>query len=208
MDKKLVIIGASGHGKVVADIAAKMKKYGSIMFLDDDVSLKECLGFPVVGVTKDAERYIRECDVSVAIGNAEIRQRIQESLFDKGASIPILIHPNTVVGSNVCIGDGTVIMAGVIINPGSHIGKGCILNTGSSIDHDCIIGDYAHVSVGVHLAGTVRIGARAWVGIGAVVSNNLQVADDCKIGAGAVVIRDIEKACTVVGNPAKVVKFF
>ncbi|MEY8515930.1 acetyltransferase [Lachnospiraceae bacterium 29-84] len=207
MNERLVIIGASGHGKVVADIAVKMNRYNKIMFLDDDISIKECLGFPVIGTSEDVEHYIRDCDVFVAIGNAKIRQKIQESLYCKGAVIPTLVHPGAIVSNEVSIGEGTIVMAGVIINPGTHIGKGCILNTASSIDHDCMIDDYVHISVGVHLAGTVEIGERTWVGIGAVISNNLKVVSGCVIGAGTVVIRDILKSCTVVGNPAKDIKF-
>ncbi len=203
MHKRLVIIGAGGHGKVIADIAIKMKVYDSIIFLDDDSLIKQCMGFPVVGTTKNVECYIQDCDIFVGIGSAKIRQKFQELLMEKGVQIPTLVHPSAIIGSNVRVGEGTVIMAGVVINPDSSIGKGCIINTSSSIDHECVIKDYAHISVGAHLAGTVEIGERTWVGMGAVVNNNLKITGDCQIGSGAVVIRDIPNKCTVVGNPSK-----
>ena len=48
MSKKLVIIGASGHGKVIADIALK-NGYEIVGFLDDNDAVKEIAGFPVLG---------------------------------------------------------------------------------------------------------------------------------------------------------------
>ncbi|MDY4515071.1 MAG: acetyltransferase [Lachnospiraceae bacterium] len=199
--KRLVIIGASGHGKVVADIAKK-NGYGEIVFLDDNENLNECDGYSVVGKSSDSYNY--SCDVFVAIGNANIRKKIQEELVAKGHHVPVLIHPNAVIGENVKIGDGTVVMAGAVINACTLIGKGCIINTCSSVDHDCRISDYVHISVGAHLAGTVRIGEKTWIGIGALVSNNVDICEHCMIGAGAVVIKNIDKIGTYIGVPARV----
>ena len=194
--KKLVIIGASGHGKVIADIAVK-NEYEDIVFLDDNEHITECAGFPVVGKTSEAETI--EGDKIVAIGNAKIRERIQRNITD----VVTLIHPNAVISRRVEIGEGTVVMAGAVINSDAVIGKGCIINTGSSVDHDCRVGDYSHISVGVHVAGTVEIGTRTWIGAGATVSNNIKICGDCMIGAGAVVVKSIEKEGTYVGVPAK-----
>lgn len=201
--KQLVIIGASGHGKVVADIA-KRNEYDDIIFLDDNESLTECGGYSVVGKGSDVSGY--HCDIIVAIGNANIRKKIQERLEAEGHSIPILIHPNAVVGENVRIDKGTVVMAGAVVNPGTLIGKGCIINTCASVDHDCKLSDYVHVSVGAHLAGTVTVGEGTWIGVGACVSNNVDICSNCMIGAGAVVLHNIEKSGTYVGVPAKRIK--
>ena len=196
--KKLLIIGASGHGKVVADIAMK-SGYEEIAFLDDDKYVKFCMGFPVVGTTDSIDDK-EESDVVVAIGNSVIREKLQQKLCDKGLNVVTLIHPDAVIGQEVSIGIGTVIMAG------TKVGKGCIINTGATVDHDNEIGDFAHVSVGSHLAGTVRVGERSWVGAGAVVSNNITICADCVIGAGAVVVRNIDKQGTYIGVPANVVQ--
>lgn len=197
--KKLVIIGASGHGKVIADIAVK-NGYEDIVFLDDDENVKECAGLPVVGKTVEANGM--DGDKIVAIGNPKIRERIQEEL----SGVITLIHPDAVISRRVEIGVGTVIMAGAVINTDAVIGKSCIINTGSSVDHDCVLGDYVHVSVGSHLSGTVNVGKGTWVGAGAMVSNNVNICGDCMIGAGAVVIKDIDKPGTYIGVPAKRVK--
>lgn len=206
MNKNLIIIGASGHGKVVADIALKMNCYESIAFLDDNTSLKECLGLPVVAESKQVEQYIVNHDIFIAIGNARKRHEFMEVLNKKDAVIPTLIHPNAVFGKDTYIDSGTVVMAGTVINSGSIIGKGCILNTCSSIDHDCIIHDFVHISVGVHLAGNVEVGNKTWIGAGATVSNGVNICDECTIGAGGVVIKNILNSGTYIGVPAVLLK--
>lgn len=199
--KQLLIIGASSHGKVVADIA-RLNDYERVLFFDDNVLLKKCGTDSVVGISSDVDDY--DGDVIIAIGNAKIREKIQNSMPKR--NFPVLIHPNAVVADSASIGAGTVVMAGAIINPFATIGEGCIINTCASVDHDCNIGSYVHISVGSHIAGTANVGNRTWIGIGASVSNNLNICNDCMIGAGAVVIRDIDEKGTYVGVPSRKVK--
>lgn len=203
MKNKLLIIGASGHGKVVADIALKMNRWQSISFLDDNKNLKFSLGFKVIGKSNEAIRHINDFDIFVGIGNNAIRKKIQETLEVEGARIPTLIHPNATIGEQVEVGSGTAVMAGVVINCCSQIGKGCIINTGATIDHDTLLEDFVHISPGAHLAGRVKIGQGAWVGIGSVVSNNIKINSNCIVGAGSVVVRDIIETGTYVGVPAR-----
>lgn len=192
----LIIIGASGHGKVILDIAIKTG-YHNISFLDDNKKIKNCGGYPVVGKTQEA--LSATGDKIVAIGNLDIREKIQNKL----KNLTTLIHPKSIISRRVKVGEGTVIMAGAIINSDTIIGKGVIINTAVSVDHDCFIGDYSHISVGAHIAGTVNIGKKVWIGAGTIVINNINICDNCIIGAGAVVIKDIEKPGTYVGVPAR-----
>lgn len=201
---KLLIIGASGHGKVAVDIALRLG-YTWIKFLDDNVAIDNCMGYEVIHDLDDLQDSL-EYDYFVAIGNAEIRERFLGKLIQAGLCVVTLVHPDAVIGKEVSIGRGTVIMAGAVINPCTRIGDGCIVNTGATIDHDCVIGDFVHVSVGSHLAGTVSIGKSTWIGIGAVVSNNITICESCMIGAGAVVVKDIQEAGTYVGVPVKRMK--
>ena len=203
MKDKLIIIGASGHGKVVADIAIKMNKWQSIAFLDDDESIKTSMGLEVIGRTADAFTYKDEADFFVAIGSNTTREKIQEKLIEQGINVICLIHPSAVIGTNVEIGFGSVVMAGVVINSSSRIGNGCIINTSSSIDHDNVIENYVHISPGVNMAGTVKVGKGSWIGIGSVVSNNVNICSSCKVGAGAVVVKNITEPGTYVGVPAR-----
>ena len=193
---RLIIIGASGHGKVVADIAV-LNGYRDIIFLDDAESVKNCAEWPVVGKSNEAP----EGEVFVAIGNAATRKRLMDFYEDRKQ--PILIHPRAVVAKGVEIGAGTVVMAGAVINSGAKIGRGVIVNTSSSVDHDCKIENFCHISVGTHLSGTVVVGEATWIGAGATVSNNITICGGCMIGAGAVVIKDIDKPGSYIGVPAR-----
>ena len=203
MKKVLGIIGASGHGRVLADIAQKIG-YERILFFDDNDTIKIVRGYDVVGKTTDIFNY--DCDAIVGIGNPEVRKRIQEQLEHGHIPVATLIHPDAVIGEDVTIGGGSVVMAGAVINPGATIGRGCIINTCASVDHDCLLEDYVHISVGAHLAGTVTIGCGTWVGIGAVVNNNVKIPDWCMIGAGAVVVKSLKERGIYVGVPVERVR--
>lgn len=200
--KRIVIIGASGHGKVVANIA-HLNGYDDILFLDDDTSKKQCGNYRVVGTTKNIQKYMCYCDFIVAIGNNKIRERISKLLTEKNIIQAILIHPSAIIDESVSIDEGSVVMANTVINADVQIGKGCVINTSSSVDHDCIINDYVHISPGTHVAGNVQIGKRVWLGIGSNIINNVTVSDNCIIGAGAIVIRSLIDEGTYVGMPAR-----
>lgn len=196
--KRLTIIGASGHGKVVADIA-HLNGYDEIGFLDDNELIESCGRYPVIGRTTAAT--ILESDLFVAIGEATIRRSLMEAFGTE--RFVTLIHPSAVIADDVTIGVGSVIMAGAVINPGTRIGIGCIINTCSSVDHDCVVGDYCHISVGAHLSGTIVVGGGTWIAVGASIANNVAIPGNSIIGAGAVVIKDIEEPGTYVGVPAR-----
>lgn len=200
----LIIIGASGQGKVIADIAEKLG-YTEIAFLDDDTEIETCGKFKRIGKSGDAIKY-PSADFIIAIGNASVRRKIQNTLIDNGLNVVSLIHPAAVIATDVVIGKGAVVMAGAVINPNTKIGNGCIINTCSSVDHDCTINDFVHVSVGAHVAGSVTVGENTWIGIGAAVSNNISIVANCFIGVGAVVVKSISEPGTYVGIPAKKIR--
>ena len=196
--RRLLILGASGHGRVVADIA-RLQGYEDIAFLDDDPSIAECGGWPVVGRCADAGA--AGCDLFVAVGDATARKGLMEDLPLE--NLPVLVHPSAVIARDAAIGAGSVVMAGAVVNPGARIGRGCIVNTCASVDHDCTLGDYCHVAVGAHLCGGVRIGEGVWIGAGTTVINNVSVCSGALVGAGATVVRDLVARGTYVGVPAK-----
>lgn len=202
MKEKLVIIGAGGHGKVVADIALKLNCYKEIVFLDDSAK-GSTIGIHIVGVVNDYTKWIESSDFIVAIGNSKIREFFLNLLKNANASFATLVHPNAVVGTDVVIGEGTVVMAGAIINSGARVGKGVIVNTACSIDHDNTIGDFCHISVGSHLGGTVKVGDHTMIGAGATVINNIEICEECIIGAGAVVVKNIYRKGTFIGVPMR-----
>lgn len=199
--KRLAIIGASGHGKVVADIALAAG-FESISFYDDKASDVKSLGqFHVVGTTNDAIRNSELYDdVIVAIGNAQARENIQKQLVKISSAI---VHPAAVIGSNVQLGAGTVVMPGAIINSDVQIGSGVIVNSGAVIEHDCCIGDFAHICPNVAIAGGVTVGEHSWIGIGASVIQSIVIGDHVTVGAGAVVVSKVADNQTVIGIPAR-----
>ncbi len=204
MKKTLVVIGAGGHGKVIADIALKTG-YKNVLFLDDNFGETECAGCAVAGKTDVFLNYIKH-DFFVAVGNAKIREKFINNLKKNHCKIVKLIHPDAVISRRVKIGAGTAVMAGVVINSDADIGEGCIINTSSSVDHDCRISDYVHIAVGAHLAGNVGVGRSTWIGAGTTVINNIQICPNCMIGAGAAVVKNIDEPGTYVGVPSHKIK--
>lgn len=204
MSKSVVIIGASGHGKVIADIIVNSddKVLG---FLDDadDVQGKKIIGFPVLGKIADYDNY-KDCEFVIAIGNPYVREKISNELPVKWYTA---IHPTAVISSlDVEIGEGTVIMANAVVNPSARIGKHCIINTGAIVEHDNILEDYVHLSPNVTLAGIVKVGKSTHIGAGSCTKQVLNIASDCIIGAGSVIVKDITESGTYVGVPARKIK--
>lgn len=202
---KLLIMGASGHGRVIADLAQQTGYYKEISFLDDD-SVVQAEDSSVIGNSSYAIAHKEEYDVIVAIGNASIRRKLQEKYENAGVNIVTLIHPFSYVADDIWVDRGTVVMAGAVIQTKTCLGKGVIVNTASSIDHECKIDDYCHIAVGSHLAGNVIVGSETWIGAGTTISNNIEIGEGIMIGAGAVVVDNIIKRGTYIGAPARKIK--
>lgn len=201
--KKVAILGASGHGKVIADLA-ELLGY-SISFFDAGWPLKMSSGrWKVIGGQADLVSSLSDfSSVLVAIGDNRTRSLKQAELSSSGARISTMIHPSSEVSRYVDLGAGSVVFANATINVDALLGAGVIVNTGATIDHDCRLGDFVHISPGAHLAGNVTIGDRSWVGIGACVRQGITIGNDVVVGAGAAVVSDIPSGARVVGVPAR-----
>jgi sugar O-acyltransferase (sialic acid O-acetyltransferase NeuD family) len=203
--KRLAVLGASGHGKVVAD-AAEAAGWSSVVFFDDAWRDQATNGaWPVVGGTEELLDQLGNLDgVIVAIGDNAVRHAKLELMRQSQAPEVSVIHPAASVSAHARIGLGSVIFAGVVINVDAVIGCGAILNTGCSIDHDCMLGDAVHVSPGARLAGGVTVGDLSWIGIGASVRQSISIGARAVVGAGAAVVADVPDDVTVTGVPARV----
>ena len=200
----LAILGASGHGKVLADIA-ELTGWEKIDFFDDAWPERKNNGaWQVIGDTQKLLDSLKAYDgVIVAIGNNKIRQRKLQQLDSAGAKIITLIHPSATVSRYTEVGLGSVVVAGAVINPDCNIGSGVIINTCSSVGHDCALGDAVHVCPGARLAGGTVVGERAWIGVGSSVRQLIRIGSDAIVGAGAAVVQDVLPNITVVGVPAR-----
>ena len=209
--KLILIIGAGGHGQVVADILLRMMDAGmGVMpmgFLDDrrDLLSQLLLGLPVLGEIGDRNNIQHDASI-VAIGANENRKEICMLLQQEGGPFALARHPGSIIAPDVRPGAGSMICAGSIVNTGSIIGEAVILNTGSTVDHHNQIGNYAHIAPGAHLGGEVVVGEGALIGIGATVMPQRRIGAWSIVGAGALVHRDVPERSVVVGVPARVLR--
>lgn len=203
---RLAILGASGHGKVVAD-CAEACGWQQVVFFDDAwPEVSQNGHWPVAGTSEDLLAELASfAGVLVAIGSNSIRRDKLTMLEGEGASLITVVHPAAVVSQYAHIGTGSVVFAGAIVNADARLGSGSIINTGASIDHDCVLGECVHVSPGARLAGGVAVGDLSWIGIGAVVKQLVRIGESVIVGAGAAVVKDVGDSLTVIGVPARTV---
>lgn len=204
---RLAILGASGHGKVVADAAGRAG-WDEVLFYDDAwPGLQKNGPWPVIGDTGSLMACLAACDgVVVAIGNNRIRQAKHRELVAASANLVSVVDPTALISEHATIAAGTVVFANAVVNACAMIGEGCIVNTGAVVEHDCTVGDFAHISPNAALAGGVQVGSRAWIGACASIRQLIEVGEGSVVGMGAVVIRNVLPGVTVVGNPAKVLE--
>lgn len=201
---RLAILGASGHGKVVAD-CAELCGWNVVEFFDDAWPGKQTNGvWPVVGNTASLLGSLSSFDgVLVAIGNNSVREAKLRLLAEQGAELPVLVSPAATVSRYAELGAGSVVFSGAVVNTDCRIGTGAIINAGATVDHDCVLGDAVHVSPGAHVAGGVTVGDRCWIGIGSSTRQLVRIGCDVLVGAGAAVVNDVPDHCVVTGVPAR-----
>jgi len=209
MDRQpaLVVIGASGHAKVVIDIVEKEGRYRIAHLLDDNAALhgKSFFGYRVTGATSSilADTTAEKPLALVAIGDNGIRLRIAGWLRDKGFDLARAVHPRAQIGRGADIGAGTVVMAGAVVNSDAKIGDNVIVNTGATVDHDCVVGDGVHLAPGTHLCGGVRVGAGSFIGAGSVIIPGIRVGGNAIVGAGSTLLEDVPENVKAAGSPAR-----
>jgi len=192
MNKKLAIIGAGGHGKVVGEIAL-LNQYDNINFFDDRINDIKNFPFKITGNLNQLKNNLNNYDdFFVAIGDNKIRQNQIVWLKKEKINIISLIHPKSTVSRFSSIEVGSCVMANAVINPGTIIKEGVIINTSSSIDHDCLIKDFAHISPNCSLSGNVNIGKFTHLGTGSSVHPGVYIGKNVKIGIGSKIYKDIE----------------
>lgn len=207
--RNIVLFGASGYAKVIIDIIEKQNEYQIVGLIDDFKPVGErLLNHTVIGKIEDLSRLMIEYDIYggiLAIGDNWVRSKAVEKVCSVVPSFKFVnaIHPSSVIGQDVKIGDGSVVMAGVVINPSSSIGAHCILNTNSSIDHDGIMKKFSSLAPNVTTGGNVEIGEFSAISIGSIIIHGKKIGNHTVIGAGSLILKDVGDNEVVFGLPGK-----
>lgn len=209
LSNSIILLGGGGHAKVLVDLINKRNEFQIMGILDPvletGMQIKE---FAVLGTDAELPKLLDQGVRNVAIAVGSVKSNLlRKTLFDRsrelGFKIPSLVHPRTIISTDVNISDGVQIMAGAIIQTDTTIGEGTVINTGVQVDHDCQIGRQSFLSPGVVLSGGVVVGDNVFVGAGAVVIQGISIGDNAVIAAGAVVIQNVADGVLVKGVPAR-----
>ena len=209
---RLLIVGASGHAKVVLDAVRAAGTLAVAGLVDRDHSEGETVfGAPILGNDREIPRIVRAHDVDcviIAVGDNWTRAQLVQSLSAEMPSISFatIVHPSTCVAAGVELGEGTVVFAGAVLNAGTRVGRHCIINTNASVDHDGVLGDFVTVAPGATLGGNVTVGEHSTIALGANVIHSVSIGRHTILGAGATAITDLPDQSVAVGLPARVVR--
>lgn len=199
----VIIYGASGHGKVVADIlrACGMEIEG---FVDDEPSMST----KVLGNGKwlAEQAAMRPIAIALGVGDNFARRAITERCAASGMRLLATVHPSATIADSVKISPGVVIMPHAVVNADAKIGRGAIINTAAIVEHDCNVGNFAHLSPKAAIGGHVQVGDLSWLGIGATVIPNIKVGTCSIVGAGATVVHDVDDWVVAAGTPARILR--
>jgi len=212
LQDKIVIVGSSGHAKVVIDIVEREGRY-EIAGLLDHVRARgeQTLGYEVLGREGDLPRLLSDFGVNgaiVGIGDNYVRSQVVQRIAQlcPGLRFVSAVHPSSSIAKDVSIGEGTVIAPGVVLGPSCSIGRFCLINTQASLDHDCIMDDFSSVAPHGAVGGGCRIGAHSAISIGAVLKHGIRVGDHTIVGAGALVLSDLQSYRVAFGAPASEIR--
>lgn len=211
MSIPVIVLGAGGHAKVLID-ALLLRSVNVLGIADPKLELteKKVLGIPLIGNDDSVLQYpvnaVKLVNGLGSVGITTQRQRLFEKFKNLGYAFATVIHPSSVIASDVTVLEGTQILAGTIIQTGSYTGKNTIVNTRVSIDHGCWIGSHVHLAPGVTLSGEVQVGNGVHIGTGATVIQGIRIGKNSLIGAGSLVVKDVPEGSTVIGVPARVVR--
>lgn len=183
---RLLIVGAGGHGRSVAEAAQMGGRYGVVGFIDDGAAaLSQVMGFPVLGPSTLLAQHRARVDVAiVAIGNNRVRESFHVLLREAGFTLATIVHPGALVSPSATLGSGCAIMAGAIVGTEAALGEGSIVNCGAVVDHHCQVGDFGHLGANASMAGGSALGRRAWMQAGAALGYGVRLPTEAVLGPG------------------------
>jgi sugar O-acyltransferase (sialic acid O-acetyltransferase NeuD family) len=208
----IILVGSSGHAKVVIDIVEQQGQYKIVGLLDAFRKIgEETLGYSILGAESDLPKLIESHNLKgalIAIGDNFIRAKVAEKIAIIAPNLPFVsaIHPNASIGRGTTIGAGSVVMAGCAVNPCCSVGNFVILNTNASLDHDSCMENYSSLAPRASTGGSCRIGAYSAISIGATIRHGIAIGEHTVVGAGSVVLKNLEANCIAYGIPAKKIR--
>lgn len=207
--EKILLVGAGGHAKTVADTIERQGNYKIVGLVDNVRGLGERVyrTYKIIGCDENLETIFCEGVKCAAIcvghmGNTKVRRQLYKRLKEIGFYLPVIIDDTAVVAKDVYIGEGTYIGRNAVVNVSAKLGKMCIVNTSAVIEHECIVKNFAHIAVHACVCGQSVVGNDVLLGANATVIQQIKLGDGSIVGAGAVVIHDVSEGHTVIGNPA------
>jgi UDP-N-acetylbacillosamine N-acetyltransferase len=208
--KPVIIWGASGHARVLAEAFDAGGIYEPVAFVDEsDPPPANSLGTKTILRDRAALLQLRDGGVNhivIGIGDCARRLEIADWSRDHAFTLVTVVHPTAWLSPSSTLGAGSVVLAGAIVSACTSIGENVVLNTAATVDHDCTLADGCHVSPGAHLGGNVRLGRGTWIGIGATVRNAITIGAGTVVGAGAVVVSDLPDHVVAYGVPARIAR--
>jgi sugar O-acyltransferase (sialic acid O-acetyltransferase NeuD family) len=210
--QSVVIVGASGHGKVIADIIEEQGRYRILGFLDTFKQMGMRLGrYSVIGRETDIPDLVRQyrgLGVIVGIGNNHIRCEISARIRELSPSVQFInaIHPRATIASTVALGRGIAVMAGAVVNTDTSLADGCFVNTNASVDHDNVLEEFSCVQPNAATGGNVHLGALSTIGLGANVIQGIRIGRAVVVGAGSTVLHDIPDNVQAFGTPCRIIR--
>jgi sugar O-acyltransferase (sialic acid O-acetyltransferase NeuD family) len=187
---RLLVVGAGGHGRSVAEAVLMSGDFDLVGFLDDSflVHDRDVWGVPMLGPANAFADYaLLASHAVVAIGNNALRQKLSAQLLTSGFALACVVHPRATVSPRARLGEGVAVMAGAVVGTEAVLGQGAIVNCGAVVDHHAQVEEFGHLGVGACMAGGSVLGALGWMQAGSAIGYGVHLPAGTVLKAGEAV---------------------
>ena len=206
---KIVIIGASGHAKVIIDAIELESKFEIFGFIDSYKNESDGIFKYNILITENFIPELVKQGINkgiIAIGENSVRKKIYDKIKKMSPSFSFItvIHPSAVISPYARIGKGSVILTAAKVNADAVVGKHCVINTNASLGHDAVMKDFSSLAPSAVIGGGTNIGLQSAICMSTTIVQNINVGDHTVIGASSLVLTDIPSKVLAYGTPASV----